>query len=357
MENKKVILCPINKALKFAPGHLLFGANYLEVVAKKEFSQNIEVRYLWFKQTKYTAFSFLLLNLQLCFRILFIQHDILYYGTDPNNLVLVSFFKKIGLYRKKMYAWKYIALSKTKYKFLTWLKGLFYSSFDCLFMLTESHVDISKENYMGGHYLYVEWGEDVDYVSKIKKHSTKSTKMTFISTGKAYRDFETLCEAFKNVDAKLKILTTKTWGNENYKEILSKYDMANVDICFVDEIKLEENESVLDYIYSELKAADCSMVICKKVNFGVGFTAILDAMVCNTAVIATYHKDNPIDIDKICIGKTVQAENVQDLHEKVTEFVEHPELVNNYKKRAMELINSKYNIKNVAKQVLNIMLK
>lgn len=181
--------------------------------------------------------------------------------------------------------------------------------------------------------------------------------MTFVSTGKAFRDFDTLCLAFEGIDnARLKIYTVKGWGKENYEEQLKRFKSSNVEIHFVEDLELGEYKSVLDYLFAELKAASCAVVICKKVNFGVGFTAILDAMVCNTSLIATAHPDNPIDIDKCKIGETVPAQDVAALRQTIQSFVDHPEKVKEYSDTAREMVEKQYNIKRVAKDVLQVML-
>lgn len=160
------------------------------------------------------------------------------------------------------------------------------------------------------------------------------------------------------MDATLKIFTVKNWGAKcNYKEVLDRYKSSNIEVHFVDELNLLGYKNVLDYLYAELKSSDCSMIICKDVNFGVGFTAVLDAMVCSNAIIATYHKDNPIDIDKAEIGVTVPAKDVKALRDAIKGFIEHPEKVRRFKHKAWKMIEEDYNIRNVARRVLNEILQ
>lgn len=223
------------------------------------------------------------------------RHDVLYYGTDPTNLFFLSILKSLKIYRKPMFAWKYIALYPARNRIVNWMKKRFYRAFDCIFMITESHVGESVGNGMidEKRCRYIKWGSDVDYVDGIKSVA-KGNKLTFVSTGKAYRDFETLCKAFKGIDAELKIFAPKAWGGFDYTRLVGDVTESNIKICYVDNMDLGEYKSVLDYLYAELKVADGAMVICQKVNFGVGFTAVLGAMVCETPVIITYNKDNPL---------------------------------------------------------------
>lgn len=356
----KTILVPLNIKLKESPDHLLFAARHLEEVAKTEFGEKVVVKYLYYEQKNYGKRELIRLNLKLMWKILATKHDLLYFATDPLVLGGIAFLKNLGGYRKPMYAWKYIALYKSKNPFVAKLKKKFYDAFDCIFMVTEKHVDESVSNGMitPTRCKYVEWGEDVAYVDKITPTSSDGKLTTFISTGKAYRDFDTLCKAFDGIkNAKLKIFTVKAWGSENYQEVLSKYQHNNIEIHFVEDLQLGAYKNVLDYLLAELKAADCSMVICKKVNFGVGFTAILDAMVCGCSIIATAHPDNPIDIDECGIGETVPAENVDALHTIIEDFVNDKQKIKSYRHKARKMIENRYNIKSVAKRVLEVMLK
>lgn len=356
----KTILVPLNIKLKESPDHLLFAARHLEEVAKTEFGEKVVVKYLYYEQKNYGKRELIRLNLKLMWKILTTKHDLLYFATDPLVLGGIAFLKILGGYRKPMYAWKYIALYKSKNPFVAKLKKKFYDAFDCIFMVTEKHVGESVSNGMiaSARCKYVEWGEDVDYVDKIISPLSDGNITTFVSTGKAYRDFDTLCKAFEGVkNAKLKIFTVKGWGAENYQEVLSKYQQNNIEIYFVEDLQLGTYKNVLDYLLAELKAADCSVVICKKVNFGVGFTAILDAMVCGCSLIATAHPDNPIDIDECGIGETVPAENVSALHTIIEDFVNNKQKMKSYSNNARKMIENRYNIKRVAKRVLEVMLK
>lgn len=354
----KTLLCPINQKLKDAPGHLLFAVNCLEDVARSQFGQDLQVRPLYFDQKNYSTRQTIRLNIWLTWKILTTRHDAVYYGTDPQNLMLLGYMKSIGLYRRPMYAWKYIALSRSANPVVRWMKRRFYNAFDRIFMLTKRHVAESVEAGMTTFEKcrYIEWGEDTDYIDRLPS-LPREDKMTFVSTGKAFRDFDTLCKAFQGINARLKIFTVKHWGKDcDYQKTLSQYQNPNIEVHFVDELDLGPYHSVLDYLYAELKAADCSLIICKRVNFGVGYTAVLDAMACATAIIATHHPDNPIDIDEKGIGMTTPPEDIQALHNRIKHLVDHPEETRKYCLRARQLVEQRYNIRRVAAQVLDTLL-
>jgi len=61
---------------------------------------------------------------------------------------------------------------------------------------------------------YLELGEDFYYIDNlVSPNNTIEKDFIFISIGASYRDFITLCEAFKDLNgAILKIFTFKKWG-------------------------------------------------------------------------------------------------------------------------------------------------
>lgn len=344
------ILCPISANCKDVPGHLLFGVNDFEQVSPSVLWSKCEIKKIYYTPYYGLVKQFGLI-LSLTLRILFTAHDVLYYGIDPNYLIMLAMLKKIGIYRKPMYAWKYIALHGKGY-----LKRWFYDAFNCIFMVTESHVDESVASGLidADRCKYIKWGEDIKYVDALSKLE-KQKEFICISTGKAYRDFDTLCQAFMGLDAvRLKIFVCKKWGMIDYQSILSKYNAPNIEVYFMEDITLHEYKTKLDYLFAEMKAADCALVICGQVNFGVGFTAMLDSMVSCLPVITTYNKDNPIDVECEGIGYTVQPGDVKSLREKVLYLFDHTTIAVNMGKKARNMVEQEYNIERTAKEVIAI---
>ena len=227
-----------------------------------------------------------------------------------------------------------------------------------IFMMTESHVQESVSNGLisSDKCMYMKWGEDIDYIEALPE-LPRGMNYTFISTGKAHRDFDTLCQAFEGIeDAKLKIYTGKKWGGLNYKDILDKYKNSNIEIVYSDEINKGRYNTILDFLFAQMKASDCAVIICKDVNFGVGYTAVLDSMAFGLPVILTWNKDNPLDVDKEGIGDSVPVSDIQSLHNLMQRYVNNRNIAHEKGIRAKQLILDTYNIKRVAKDILQVIL-
>lgn len=356
MRSKPVILCPIHKKIMGGKNPLLFGVNHIEGEARAMLGKEVEVKPLAYEQSKWTKAELALLNVKMAWRILTTRHDILYYGIDPNCLFLLAMLKSIGIYRKPMYCWKYMELTRSRKASVRFLKRRFYGAFDCVFMLTERHVALSIADGMIApeHCKHIKWGNDLDYIDSIKPAPRHADgQLLFVSVGKALRDFDTLCLAFKGIPAHLKIFTVKKWNAQcRYQETIGKYDLPNVEAHYVEDLGLNNSQSITERLYGELKAADVSMVICQKVNFGCGYTSVIDSLACGAAIIATAHPDNPIDIDQEGIGLTVPAEDVAALHEALLRLTAHPDEAARFKRKARAMAESDYNIRMACRQAL-----
>lgn len=336
------VLFPIRDILVGAPGHLLFGANYFNKVSKG----SVEVIYYPYRQQKFDKLTTLRLNFQIALKALMSKHDALYYGTDPSNLVILAILKKMGIYKKPMYAWKYSIIHKSENRLKNIVKSVLYNSFSKIFMITENHVPESYAEGIvhKGQLQYMKWGEDLGFVDSLNER--KNDKFTFISTGKAHRDFVTLFAAFRKIEGVcLKIYAPYQWGDLNYKEQL-KDTPANTEVVFVGK------EITLEHIFRDMKRSHCALCICEDINFGVGYTQILDSLACGLPVIWTQNKDNPIDVEREGVGLTVHAGSVDDLEKAMKKMMIESDKTNEMVKKARTLIEDKYNIELVATEIV-----
>lgn len=356
MSNKIIILCPIAEYLKGAPGSLLFGSNYFTEVASQNFNRNVEVKYLYYRPEYNSNLRSFFLKLKITFRILLKRHDILYGTISPDLLVFVALFKVIGFYRKPIYCWKYIGIKRNGVKKLFY--RTFYKAFNGIFMITEKHVKEAIDSGMISRHRisFQKWGEDLRYVDSFQSNKKAEDKVTFISIGKAQRDFQTLCKAFEGIEgAILKIFTLRKWGHFNYEEYLSKVNAPNILIEYTDQNLSGTQREVLDNLFYELHQADCSIVSCKRVNFGVGFTQVLDSLACSLPVILTYNEDNPINVEAEGAGINVTCGDVEQLQEAIRFIIKEKEKRKLMGKIGRTIIEKDYNIKTTANNILSRM--
>lgn len=345
-ENNLKILCILGEDFKNFPSHLKFASPLFKTIAKEKFGRQVEVEYIYMR-----GFGALTLRekLKLTHKIIYTKHDVLYYGTDPTNLILISILKKLGIYKRPMYAWKYTVIGKTGNQLRDLSKKILYSGFNKIFMLTEKHVQgsASQQLVKKSQLKYMKWGEDIDYISQFNQE--KNPQFTFISTGKAYRDFKTLISAFCKIelDVRLRLYLPYKWGKFNYSEDLGTITHSNIDICHVKGKRIQ-----MDEIYKDLLKSHCALCIAKPVDFGVGYTQVLDSLACGLPVIWTYNKDNPIDIEATNTGITVPPEDSDALAKAMTDLVNDKNRTMQMSTNAKKLVESEYNIRFVAEKVL-----
>jgi len=346
----KKILCPIRENLIDSPGHQIYGINYFKKITNGEV---VPIIYPY-KQTSYSRTEKLVLNIKIAWKALTTKHDAFYYGIDPeDNLLLLGFLKSLFIYRKPMFAWKYTVIKHTNSLFKDMILKFFYNAFNKIFMITENHVPetyaegIVKE----GKLLYVLWGEDLNFIDKLEIE--KKTEFTFISTGKAHRDYDTMIKAIKKVpNARLKLYVLPNWGGQNVNlELLNNNKPENVEL-FIVKKRLNYKE-----IYLDLLQSHCALCICKPVNFGVGYTQVLDSLACGLPCILTWNKDNPIDLNSKKVGFTVPPSDVDALVVAMRKMVEDKDTYEKMSHSARKLIEEQYNIEITSKTVSRIILE
>lgn len=340
------ILCPIRENLINGPGHQMYGINYFEKVSN---GKVVPIIYA-FKQLKYGKKEFLRFNIMLAWKALTIQHDALYYGIDPDNLVLLCLLKQLGIYRKPIFCWQYIAIKKTNSNIKNYILKLYHNAFNKIFMMTEEHVPESYAEgiIQRGKLQYMQWGEDLDYINQIKVE--KKPEFTFISTGKAHRDYETMIKAMSKVsNARLKLYVSPNWGRQ-------KIDLEKLEREKNDNVELFVVNRPLSYkeIYTDLLQSHCALCICKPVNFGVGYTQVLDSLACGLPCILTWNIDNPIDVDKEKVGYTVPPMDVDALAKAMQLMVDEKDKIVSMSKNSIKLIEKKYNIERTAQIVVTL---
>lgn len=359
MNNPIIILCPIPKSCRDTNNRVFFGSDHFNDIGLKTFDKNMEVKYLYFGFSPKRIPPFLSVII-LTLQILFTKHDILYFTVDPSrSLYLLSFLKFIKLYNKKMYAWSYFIHNPTGIK--QKLLKIFYAAFDHFFLISETHVEMAVRSgiLQRDRVSHINWGVDLQALDKLKNNVNFEQRLpVFIITGKAQRDFKTLLRAFQGIDnAILKIYTSKNWNGLNHQEVLQQNTNPNVYIYYEDELDLRGYKSSLDFVLSEMLQSSCSVIICNSVDYGIGFTQLLDALACSLPVIITQNLDTPIAVEKENVGYTVPAYNAEILRDRINDIIHNPEVSKKMGVIGRKLIEKEYNIENTVEEVLSIILQ
>lgn len=152
-------------------------------------------------------------------------------------------------------------------------------------------------------------------------------------------------------NARLKLYVSPNWGGQRVDlEKLEREKNDNVEV-FVVNRPLSYKE-----IYTDLLQSHCALCICKPVNFGVGYTQVLDSLACGLPCILTWNKDNPIDIDEEKVGFTVPPMDVEALAKAMQKMVDESDITKEMSINSRKFVEEKYNIEKTAQIVANIIL-
>jgi glycosyltransferase involved in cell wall biosynthesis len=180
-------------------------------------------------------------------------------------------------------------------------------------------------------FVHLNWGaETAFYDSKIAGEETGHENYA-ISAGQTDRDFDTLIDAFRKLDLKLKI-----YSRPGYKP-QSNDIPKNVEI-FTNGVTYKE---LLD-IYKKSKM----ILICFKIRqeSTLGITSLFDAMAMGKPVIITENSYIDIDVEKEGIGYWVAEGDVQGWISKIQLLIDNPEQGKIMGQNTLALQKNKYNM-------------
>ncbi len=192
-------------------------------------------------------------------------------------------------------------------------------------------------------FVHLNWGAETTFYNKVDHRDNDEREDYFISSGQTDRDFDTLIEAFRHLDFKLKI-----YAMPNY-EPKSKDIPENVEI-YTDKISSRE--------LIELYKNSLAVLICFKIRqkSTLGITVLFDAMAIGKPVIITENSYIDIDVEKEGIGYWVGEGDVQDWVSKIKKLIDSPEKCKTMGQKAFDLHKSKYNMDNFGNLLKNVLL-
>ena len=225
--------------------------------------------------------------------------------------VFLLFLKRIGMYRKPIFAFLHHTpkQGKTRFIYSFLLKALTHC-----FFLSQRTMD---ETVRGGYICeskcsHPGWGADMDFYGRIDKEDGGY----FISTGKENRDFDLLIEVFKETKAPLKIMTARSHAGSDYADLKEKCaTIPNIEVVIT-----ENSGNVYPMMVSEMARAKA--IVCPlrqdRLDYCVGLSTIADAEGLGKPLILTqnpYHDPQRTDRFNVVQGKEDWKEAILHLKE------------------------------------------
>lgn len=265
--------------------------------------------------------------------------DVIYAPFAAANTKLLLMLKLIGIIKVPIIAVIHYPLlgSNSKSNIVRSIGRNFVKGFDRLIFISHKIKEDNVKTFSlpsdsnGERFVHMDWGAEASFYKDINVLPNTGKEAYAISVGQTDRDFDTLIEAFKKVDFKLRIYS-KPGYVPKVKDI-----PANVEI-FTNGVTYKE----LLGIYNNSRM----ILICFKMTqqSTLGMTSLLDAMAMGKPVIITDNDylDVNADIDKI--GYTVGEEDVNGWVEKINLLLNDSPSCIEFGKNALKLHKEKYNM-------------
>lgn len=266
----------------------------------------------------------------------FNKHDVVIAFCNP-VIGWASLFKRVGLLKCKLYT-------------LVHHEGnhmLLFSGYDRILFLSKEIMIKTRQKYpsLANRMEYIEWGPDLDfYKDAFHEYTIKSqTALKPISTGKTNRDNVLMDIACKSMDIPLLLITDLFKGSSNTKVISSSKRAKNA-------VSYPEMLSLM---------SKCNLtLVCKNKDESVlsslcGLTSFIDALAIGQPIIISDNTNISIDIEKLKIGFTYKAGDLDDFKAKLNIFKQNPSLIKEYGDNARKYAE-KHSYEDYCKQLYRI---
>jgi len=282
------------------------------------------------------------------------QFDVLYAPYSLSNTKLLVLLKLIGLFRKPIVVtihqpflftrsssrWKRLI---TKKILLQYESSIFLSK--PLMDDTIQALEIPKET-VAKKFSTAQWGPDVDFYSKFNIDIPFEECSYVISAGHTDRDYDTLIEAFKHIDFKLKIFCTKD------SIPTTKNIPPNVEIHtnFIPYIQLLEH-------YVNARMILIPLIYPREKEGCQGMTGIQDVIAFGKPVVMTRNPFLNVDVEEEGFGMYVEKMDVTGWVNKINELVCNFEKLKAMQSAASHVYQTKLNAEIFALSLEKILLQ
>ncbi|AKP50698.1 hypothetical protein CA2015_1250 [Cyclobacterium amurskyense] len=280
--------------------------------------------------------------------------DILYSPYSKSNTKLLLILKAIGLFRKPMVVTIHqpFWMGKNENKIFRWYAKKYILTYDASIFLSKPLLDKTikrlkiPDKSSKGKFSLAQWGPDITYYERycLKRKPFEECEF-FISAGHTDRDFETLIEAFRSLDYKLKIFCTP-------KSIPKTVDLPpNVEV----------NSQVLTFhdLIPFYQRSLAILIPLKYPHFKEGcqgMTSIQDVVSFGKPMIMTRNPCLNLNVEKEGIGYTVAMYDIEGWKEKLKILKENRDIWNEMGKNSQLTFKQKFNSEIFASHLEKIFL-
>lgn len=183
----------------------------------------------------------------------------------------------------------------------------------------------------GERFVHMDWGAEASFYKDINVLPNNGEEDYAISVGQTDRDFDTLIEAFKNIDFKLRIYS-KPGYVPRVKDIPSNVEIFTSGVTYKELLGIYKNSRMI--------------LICFKMTqqSTLGMTSLLDAMAMGKPVVITENEYLDVNANVEKIGYTVAEEDVNGWVEKINLLLSDAAMCIEFGKNALNLHKEKYNM-------------
>ncbi|MBD2336874.1 glycosyltransferase family 4 protein [Calothrix sp. FACHB-156] len=281
-------------------------------------------------------------------RVIFIAHNYdLIYSTCQTSTLLLGLLRIVGIFRTPLVVKLERPFKKNQLNQI--LVNFFAQAHDKILCLSSQTVNRLKNDFGvdKDKLALLDWGPDLpsydDY--KFPDYDISAEKV-FVSAGNESRDYNTLAQAFNEIDSPLKIYCSRKSAptiNPHSPNITIQYSQRETLALAWKAISWQDllSEYAKAYaitipLYIPPHRIDTTPLY--------GVTSLLDAMAMGKPVIMTKHRQANIDVEKEKIGLWVEPGDVKGWQQAVNYLLEHPEEAQEMGKRGRILAEQKYNL-------------
>lgn len=289
-------------------------------------------------------------------RILFnLRHfDILYAPYSSANTRLLVILKWLGLFRKPIVVTIHQPLlsSGEPSGFKNYFAKKFLLQYDASIFLSEELMKTTiaqlqiPDDVVNKKFHTAQWGPDVDFYKNNGTEISPENSNYFISAGHTDRDYDTLIEAFREIDYSLKIFCTEN-SMPKTRDIPANVSIYSTRIPYSELLKHYKNSRAILIPLKYPKAKEGCQ----------GMTSIQDVVALGKATIMTTNKSLNLDVEKEGFGIFVEMGDVKGWRKAIKKLIEDTSLLRTMGENSKKTFSEKFNSSIFADKLQDVFVK